>query len=137
MRVEQAAGKAVRLNGEQLLGALGKVVRVVGDEGRGVDKAAQFKRAQRLGERNCLAGPAHALAEVVVGAALEGEKAHVRVGKEQPLVKRLRLGQLAAVLINQRMPGKDHVLRGLIRPGPGVDIGRRQTRGLGGHQFAR
>ena len=34
------------------------------------------------------------------------------------------------------MPGKDHVLCGLIRPGPGVDIGRRQTRGLGGHQFA-
>ena len=49
MRVAQAAGEAVRLDGEQFFGALGKMVGVVGDEGRRVDEAAQRKRAQGLG----------------------------------------------------------------------------------------
>ncbi len=69
-------------------------------------------------------------------APLAGEKERVDLRKQQPAREQLRFGEARAAFIDQRMPGKDHVLRRFVRPRAGVDIAGGKPRGVRPNQRA-
>ena len=121
--------KAVCLDLEDQLAALGAGGRIAGDERSGGDGAGECRLVQRHGERN--GGMACGIrAECRTAAALALHAPEVQHGLGVAGAEGLCLGQQRAVFTDEIMRGKDHIRRGFAVPGIRIEIGAQQACGL-------
>lgn len=127
--VQQALAQAVRLHGQQELGAPCALLGIVRHERVRRHRAAERGGPQRHGKRH----GAHALPrghKGRVAAALGRERQQVELRHEQARLGREGrvLGEDRAVFRDEVVRGKDGARRRFVRPGVGVDIAAEAAR---------
>ena len=133
-RVLQARDQPAGLQGEDLLAALGQVRLALRHKGRGRDLPQERELAQGQGEGRPRQGRAGR--KGVRPAAVRGEALHVHVADRHLVPEALRLGQDRAVLRDEVMAGKDHVLRGLPAARVRIGVGAQEPAALALHEAA-
>ena len=132
-RVAQARAQAGRLQRQDLFTALRQPALVLRHKGRGRDRPAQVKLAQR--QRKVRNG--QFLARLGVGAhapAVGHQARHVHVRQRKTRAEPFGLRQQRAVFRDQVVACKHHVLAGLALPCVGVEVGAHQPPRLPRHQ---
>jgi len=123
------------LQGDDLVAALCEILAVGGNEGGGRDRPLQVKGDDRQGERQCSALRCQACrSERVLASPLGGQQLHIEVGAGQAVAEQGRFGQLAAVFVNQVVPGKDQVCGRFAFARIGVQVCAEQACRLALHQ---
>ena len=133
--VFQPLGKAIGLHFQDQLAPGGTALRVAGHKGRGVDAAGEhrFLRCKIKFHRDIALG---AVLKAGVAGALGFHALAVQLGLGVVARKGRRLGQNAAVLGDQVVPGKHHVGGAFAVPCRGVQVAAQQPGGLVCHQCA-